>query len=68
MISYPYRKIFSLFEPNGESVVITFIESNQNTLHTDDSSWNNEDWDQFNQLIEDCPVDTGIKDSFTSVG
>ena len=46
----------------GESVIITFIESAQNTTSNDNSSWDSEDWEQFDQLIANCLVDSGIED------
>ena len=46
----------------GGSVIITFIESAQNTTSNDDSSWDSEDWDQFDQLIANSLVDSGIED------
>lgn len=58
-IVYPNE---SLEEYDGESVIITLIESEQNASTTDELSWDSEDWDQFEQLIEDCTVDTGIED------
>ncbi|MFM7717431.1 MAG: hypothetical protein ACKO7A_33410, partial [Microcystis sp.] len=42
--------------------LITIIEPNLNTPSTDETSWNSEDWDQFDQLIEKCTIDTGIVD------
>jgi hypothetical protein len=58
-IVYPNK---SIEEHDGESVIITFIESDQNTLSNDNSSWDSEDWEQFDQLIANCLVDTGIED------
>lgn len=46
----------------GGSVIITLIESAQNTPSNDDSSWDSEDWEQFDQLIANCLVDSGIED------
>ena len=58
-IAYPNE---SMEEHDGESILITFVESEQPTSPTDDLSWNSEDWDQFEQLIENCTLDTGIED------
>jgi hypothetical protein len=58
-IVYPNE---SIEEHDGESVIITFIESDQNTLSNDNSSWDSEDWEQFDQLIANCLVDSGIED------
>ena len=58
-IAYPNE---SIEEHEGESVMITFIESDQNTPSTDNSAWDSEDWEQFDQLIANCLVDTGIED------
>jgi hypothetical protein len=35
------------FLQDGKSVIITFIESDQNTPSNDNSSWDSEDWEQF---------------------
>jgi len=58
-IAYPNE---SIKEHDGESVIITFIESAQNTTSNDNSSWDSEDWEQFDQLIANSLVDTGIED------
>jgi hypothetical protein len=52
----------SIEEQNGESGIITFVEKGSNTSSTDDLSWDSEDWEQFDRLIENCTVDTGIED------
>ena len=41
----------------GKSVIITIIEPNSNIPSTDETLWNSEDWDQFDQLIEKCAID-----------
>jgi hypothetical protein len=46
---------------NGESVEIVFVESG-NSGQTEELIWNDEDWDEFERIIDECAVDTGIGD------
>lgn len=58
-IAYPNELIK---EQDGESVIITFMDSNLNHSPSDDLLWNSDDLDQFDQLIENCLIDTDIED------
>lgn len=42
----------------GQSIVITFLEED----NVPSDSMNEEDWEQLNQILLDCQMDTGIKD------
>ncbi|PSB45509.1 hypothetical protein C7B80_16780 [Cyanosarcina cf. burmensis CCALA 770] len=43
----------------GQSVVITFLEED----NVPSQSMNEEDWEQLNQILHDCQMDTGIGSS-----
>jgi hypothetical protein len=42
----------------GQSVVITFLEED----NVPSEEMNEEDWEQINQILHDCQMDTGIED------
>lgn len=56
---YPSENIT---EQNGKSVIITLVESSSNIPSIDDSSWDSKDWEQFDQLIQNCTIDTETED------
>lgn len=42
---------------DGQAVIITFLGENSDSLPIEDSDWN-----ALAQLLQDCAVETGIKD------
>lgn len=42
---------------DGQAVIITFLGENSDSLPIEDSEWNT-----LAQLLQDCAVETGIKD------
>ena len=42
---------------DGQAVIITFLGENSDSLPIEDSEWN-----ALAQLLQDCAVETGIKD------